>query len=82
MKAVVLWKAVVLELLLLNDRRMGGREVTPRHLHLNTNMIRITIKQSINESIYKRFQPKYNNVKIVISEVYASFVLQFTVSGR
>ena len=26
--------------------------------------------------------PKYNNVKIVISEVYASFVLQCTVSGR
>ena len=25
---------------------------------------------------------KYNNAKIVISEVYASFVLQCTVSGR
>jgi len=26
--------------------------------------------------------PKNNNVKIVISEAYASFVLQCTVSGR
>ena len=35
-----------------------------------------------NKRFKKTRKAKYNNSKIVISEVYASFVLQCTVSGR
>ena len=61
---------------------VSGRNVNKRVVLLEKSLFIFIPETEVLRDMNGWVISKYNNVKIVISEVYASFVLQCTVSGR